>query len=91
MSTPLPPDDAQRELEQRALRNVRGLVDKMEGLDRIDQRSQKRTLIGITVGAIVGVAVIVAAVSYVSNRQESKPIVIDPAKLPPITPGPAKK
>ena len=91
MSTPLPPDDAQRELEQRALRNVRGLVDKMEGLDRIDQRSQKRTLIGITVGALVGVAVIVGAIAYVSNRQEAKPIVIDPAKLPPIQPGPAKK
>ena len=91
MSTPLPPHDAQRELEQRALRNVRGLVDKMEGLDRIDQRSQKRTLIGITIGALVGVAVIVAAVAYVSNRQEAKPVVIDPAKLPPITPGPPKK
>ena len=91
MSTPLPPDDAQRELEQRALRNVRGLVDKMEGLDRIDERSQKRALIGITIGALLGVAVIVGAIAYVSNRQEAKPVVIDPAKLPPITPGPAKK
>ena len=91
MSTPQPPHDAQRELEQRALRNVRGLVDKMEGLDRIDERSQKRTLIGITVGALIGVAVIVATIAYVSSRQEAKPVVIDPAKLPPITPGPAKK
>jgi hypothetical protein len=91
VSTPLPPDDAQRELEQRALRNVRGLVDKMEGLDRIDQRSQKRTLIGITVGALIGVAVIVAAIAYISGRQEARSVVIDPAKLPPITPGPAKK
>jgi len=91
VSTPQPPHDAQRELEQRALRNVRGLVDKMEGLDRIDQRSQKRTLVGITVGALIGVAVIVAALAYVSYRQEAKPIVIEPAKLPPIAPGPAKK
>ena len=91
MSTPLPPDDAQRELEQRALRNVRGLVEKMEGLDRIDQRSQKRTLIGITIGALVGVAVIVAAIAYVSSRQEENPVVIDPQKVPAIQPGPAKK
>ena len=91
MSTSPPPDDAQRELEQRALRNVRGLVDKMEGLDRIDERSQKRTLIGITIGALVGVAVIVGAIAYISNRQDTKPVVIDPAKLPPIQPGPAKK
>jgi len=91
VSTPQPPHDAQRELEQRALRNVRGLVDKMEGLDRIDQRSQKRALIGITLGALVGVAVIVAALAYVSYRQEAKPVVIEPAKLPPVTPGPTKK
>ena len=90
MSTPQPPHDAQRELEQRALRNVRGLVDKIEGIDRIDQRSQKRTLIGITVGALIGVAAIVVAIAYVSNRQEAKPVVIDPAKLPPIRPGPSK-
>jgi len=90
MSNPQPPHDAQRELEQRALRNVRGLVDKMEGIDRIDQRSQKRALIGITVGALLGVAVIVAAIAYVSSRQEAAPVVIDPGKLPPIRPGPSK-
>ena len=90
MNSP-PPHDAQRELEQRALRNVRGLVDKMEGLDRIDVRSQRRTLIGITIGALVGVAVIVGVVAYISNRQEANPMVIDPAKLPPVKPGPPSK
>ena len=90
MSTPQPPDDAQRNLEQRALRNVRGLVEKMEGIDRIDQRSQRRTLLAITVGALIGVAVIVGVIGYVSHRNDAKPVVIDPGKLPPIQPGPRK-
>jgi hypothetical protein len=80
VSTPVPPDDAQRELEQRALRNVRGLVDKMEGLDRIDQLAQRRTLVGITVGALIGVAVIVGLIAYLANGRETNSVIIDAGK-----------
>ena len=35
------PDDTQRELEQRALKNVRGLVDKIEAGERAEKRTQR--------------------------------------------------
>lgn len=43
----MPSGDAQRELEQRALRNVRKLVDKIEEHDQLDGRKQKRALLGV--------------------------------------------
>ena len=83
-----PPDDTQRELEQRALRNVRGLVDKMEGLDAQDSRAQKRYLVAIVLGAVVLFSVLAGALWFAGKRNHSEPVVIDPAKLPPIKPGP---
>jgi len=56
MSTP--GDDAQREMEQRALRNVRGLVDKIENDDKLGRRAQLRTFIGIVVAAVVAAVTI---------------------------------
>jgi hypothetical protein len=91
LSEPPSPDEAQRELEQRALRNVRGLVDKMDHLDTKATRNQKRMLVGLIIGVAVVVGGIVATVVYVSHKQSGKPVVIDPAKLPPIRPGPASK
>jgi hypothetical protein len=91
MVTPTPPNDAQREMEQRALRNVRGLVDKMEGLEAIDSRAQKRLLVGIIIGAVVVVGLIVGAVVYISSKYDKgRTIVIDPARLPPVKGGPPK-
>ena len=71
MSTPIPPHDAQRELEQRALRNVRGLVDKMDSIETFERRSQKRLLWGIIGGAVVVVVYIVGAVLMSKNRSDS--------------------
>jgi hypothetical protein len=90
MGIPTPPHDAQRELEQRALRNVRGLVDKMDSIERIDNRSQKRMLTALIVGALAVVAAIVASVMYISTRQSGEPVVIHPAKAPPGPPGAPK-
>lgn len=45
----MPSGDAQRELEQRALRNVRRLVDKIEDHDQLDARKQKRALLWVAV------------------------------------------
>ena len=84
------PDDAQRELEQRALRNVRGLVDKIDTIESNSARNQKRMLVALIVGVAVVVGGIVGAVVYISHKQSGKPVVIDPAKLPPIRPGPPR-
>ena len=80
-------DEAQRELEQRALRNVRNLVDKIDATEEADARTQRRVLAAIVVGAVLVAGAIAVVLAY-SDKQ--KPVVIEPAKLPPITPGPPK-
>ena len=79
--------DAQRELEQRALRNVRGLVDKMETIEVADRHAQRRMLLWILLG-VLAVIVALGVVMWRANENAGKPVVIDPAKLPPIRPGP---
>ena len=51
MSTPS--DDARRDLEQRALRNVRGLVDKVEQLDASEKRRERRLMVYFVAAAVV--------------------------------------
>ena len=81
-------EDAQRELEQRALRNVRTLVDKIESTEEHDARVQRRLLLAIVVGAVL----VAATLGVVVVRQDKpRPVSIDPAKLPPIQPGPPAK
>jgi hypothetical protein len=91
MSTPTPHDDAQRELERRALRNVRGLVDKMQDIQEDDSRAQRRLLAWVLVGALAVVAVVGVGLWHSAKNVAGKPVVIDPAKLPPIRPGPPPK
>ena len=86
MSTPT--DDAQRELERRALRNVRQLVEKLENTDEADAKTQKRLLAVIIIGALL-VALAIAA-GVVATRDKAAPVVIDPAKLPPVRAGPPR-
>jgi hypothetical protein len=90
MSSPTPPDDAQRELEQRALRNVRGLVEKMDGIDKDDRKTQRRLLLMIIAITIAAGGIVLGSVMYIANKQQTKPVVIDPAKLPPLQGGPPK-
>lgn len=73
-------DEAQRTLEQRALRNVRGLVDKMETIEHIDQRSQRRMLLWIVAAALVAVVVLGIVVSFSARRPSDVPVVIESAK-----------
>ena len=86
MATRGPNDDSQRELERHALRNVRGLVEKMESIEASDRRTQRRLLAWV----LVGVLAVAGVVGYVIWRSgaSNKPVAIDPAKLPPIRPGP---
>ena len=82
MNAPIPPHDAQRELEQRALRNVRGLVDKMDAIEKVDRRVQMRLLAMIGVGVLIAVGVIAAVVLFAPAQRTGTTITIEPAKPP---------
>jgi hypothetical protein len=58
-------NDTQRELEQRALRNVRGLVEKVENQDLADKRSQRRLVLCLAVFVVVAT---VGVVLYLGER-----------------------
>jgi hypothetical protein len=83
-------NDTQRELEQRALRNVRGLVDKMDAIDQVDKRADRRGFVVLVVVGLVAVAAIVGTMVYISNKYDAPAAKVDPAKLPPIRPGPPR-
>lgn len=76
MSTPS--DDTQRELEQRALRNVRALVDKYEDKDVNDAKSARRLAI-VIVAAILGVvAIVYVATRFVARDEPPRTYVLPP-------------
>lgn len=75
MSTP--GDDAQRDLEQRALRNVRALVDKIEATDERQKRSV-RWQVGIIVAVILGLFVIAYGVSQLRRGGPERTLVLPP-------------
>jgi hypothetical protein len=70
-------EDAQRELEQRALRNVRGLVDRMETEETLSRRTQLKLVVGLVVLVLVGLV----AVVMVARQHESRAVDI------PLKPG----
>ena len=86
MSTP--GDEAQRELERRALRKVRLLVEYMENTDEADEKTQRRLLVGLIAGMLV-LALTIGALLFLT-RAGKPPVVIDPAKLPPVHGGPGR-
>jgi hypothetical protein len=87
----MPSDDAQREMQQRALRNVRGLVDKIESEDVLERASQRRVVLAVLVTLVVAAAAIVVWLGRSEADLAPRATVIDPAKLPPIKPGPASR
>ncbi len=87
MSAHPPEHDTQRELERHALRNVRGLVDKMESIEQTDRRTQRRLVAWVLAG-VLAAACMVGYFMWHSSIPSGKPVVIDPARLPPIQPGP---
>ena len=76
MSTPS--EDAQREMEQRALRNVRALVDKYEEKDEVEARSARRMLF-----VIVAVVLGIVAVSYIAYKLTAREGPAKTYTLPP--------
>ena len=82
MSSP-PNDDAQRDMEQRALRNVRALVDKYEDSDARESRSTRRLVIGVVAFILVGFIAVLGYLQF-TKRTEPGPALIlpPPAKAP---------
>jgi len=74
--------DAQRALEQRALRNVRSLLDKLEGRERARRTGSWKLLAWLVLGMAIALGVGYALLASVHGRGESRVITIDPAKGP---------
>jgi hypothetical protein len=84
-----PPDDAQRDLERRALRNVRSLVDNLQNRDRIDGRRSMRLLMALLAVTALVVGVGYAVVRIVSGPAATREITTHlprPAEGPRVTP-----
>ena len=75
-------DDAQRVLEQKALQNVRGLVDKIEAGDRAAHTMQKRILIGFAVALGFLVVLWAAGVIDFKRGAPAPEVVVAPSKTP---------
>ena len=71
-------DDAQREMEQRALRNVRALVDKYEGEDARAQKSVRHLAVVIVVSILVLAAVVFAAFRLTAREETVKTLILPP-------------
>jgi hypothetical protein len=84
---PLPADDsaghdAQRELEHRALRNVRGLVDRMEADERAKGRSQKWIAVGLVALAVILIGSILVLISS-RKPDEARELTVTPVSNAP--------
>lgn len=73
-------DDAQRDLERKALRNVRGLVDKIEAEDR--QGNQKQIVAVIVILALVAA---LGAAFLVGRSKEADKSAKPSLEIPPPT------
>jgi len=63
-------DDAQRTLEQHALRNVRSLAERLGYADAMDRRHDKAVIIGI--GVIVAAVVIFLGARMILTKEDPK-------------------
>jgi hypothetical protein len=77
-------DDAQRALEQRALRNVRGLLDKMEEQEQEERWSTRKLLVVFAI-VCVTLLVLLAVFLFVKKPPATKAITLDP---PPVRSAP---
>ena len=70
--------EVQQELMERSLRNVRGLVEKIEAEEAARRRTQRWIIASIVVAALLLVGAIAAMVSKQGNP--GNPIVVAPDK-----------
>jgi hypothetical protein len=66
------------------------VIAKLAEGERQHRRQQFRALIILVVSLAVGVGLIVYALDQVAKTTQPAKVVIDPAKLPPIRPGPPR-
>lgn len=78
-------DDAQRALERKALRNVRGLVDKLETEQREGSRATLRFVLGSVIAAFV--AGVLVFVFITGNKKPQAPVTSTPKAQAPVSPG----
>jgi hypothetical protein len=71
-------NDTQREMEQRALRNVRGLLDKFEEKDAVEERAVKKTVVTVVAGVVVLVVAVGLAMWLAGGKKAAKTIEIPP-------------
>ena len=83
------PKEVQQELMERSLRNVRGLVEKIEAEEAARRRTHKWVI-----AAIVGVSLLLVGVIALTIRKSdsgSAPIVISPERPAAASPAPDKR
>lgn len=73
---------AQRELEHKALRNVRGLVDRLEADEAARRRTQKWIVAGLAAIVLVLAGAILFITSW-STPREVREIIVAPASKAP--------
>ena len=78
MSTP--PDDAQRTMEQTALRNVRSLVDKLETTEELEGKALRKQVVVIVVSVLV-----VCAIAFIAWQLKAPPEAPRTVVIPPPT------
>ena len=81
------PKEVQQELMERSLRNVRGLVEKIEAEEAARQRTHKWVI-----AAIVGVSLALVAViaMMISTKPSGPSIMVSPEKAAPAQPSTGK-
>ena len=77
-----PDDHAQRELEQRALRNVRGLIDRMEGDEARERWTTRRIVVALGVVVVAFAIVSAVLIGMAKKPAASKTITLPPAQAP---------
>ena len=71
-------DDAQREMEQRALRNVRALVDKIENVDDLGRKSSRKWIMVTVVVFSVVLGMLFVVVNRLGTQKGYEAVVIPP-------------
>ena len=72
-------EDAQRDMEQRALRNVRGLLDKIEGQEQAERWTARQLVVVIGITVVVA-AIAIAVVVVVLKKPAGKAVTLPPPK-----------
>jgi hypothetical protein len=77
--------DAQREMEQRALRNVRGLIDRMEETEQEERWTFRRFAIVIGIVVLVFAVALAVLVTLVKKPGKTHPVTLEapPARTAP--------